>query len=290
MALSPINSWQKEAEKMEVVTDFLFLSSKITADDDYSHEIQRHLILGINDMTKLDSILKSRNITLLTKVYIVKAVVFPVVMNGCENWTIKKAEQKRIDNLNCGVGQESQEPLAQQEDQTSQSQRKSTLNIHLKDWCWNSNTLAPDMKRWLIGKDSDAREDWGQEEKEVTEDEIVGWHHWLDGHESEQTLGESEGQGAWCTAAHRVAKSWTRLRDWTKDRHYLFDPSITEKVKLKFPALLLNFIKMLLYSAITFVCVIVFQHCCGVHACVEFFYIFSGNWTFHYETFVFLYL
>ena len=122
------------------------------------------------------------------------------------------------------------------------------------------------------------------------QDEIVGWHHWLDGHESEQTLGESEGQGAWCTAAHRVAKSWTRLRDWTKDRHYLFDPSITEKVKLKFPALLLNFIKMLLYSAITFVCVIVFQHCCGVHACVEFFYIFSGNWTFHYETFVFLYL
>ena len=85
MALSPINSWQKEAEKMEVVTDFLFLSSKITADDDYSHEIQRHLILGINAMTKLDSILKSRNITLLTKVYIVKAVVFPVVMNGCEN-------------------------------------------------------------------------------------------------------------------------------------------------------------------------------------------------------------
>ena len=85
MALSPIISWQKEAEKMEVVTDFLFLSSKITADDDYSHEIQRHLILGINAMTKLDSILKSRNITLLTKVYIVKAVVFPVVMNGCEN-------------------------------------------------------------------------------------------------------------------------------------------------------------------------------------------------------------
>ena len=85
MALSPINSWQKEAEKMEVVTDFLSLSSKITADDDYSHEIQRHLILGINAMTKLDSILKSRNITLLTKVYIVKAVVFPVVMNGCEN-------------------------------------------------------------------------------------------------------------------------------------------------------------------------------------------------------------
>ena len=76
MALSPINSWQKEAEKMEVVTDFLFLSSKITADDGYSHEIQRHLILGINAMTKLDSILKSTDITLLTKVYVVKAMVF----------------------------------------------------------------------------------------------------------------------------------------------------------------------------------------------------------------------
>ena len=185
MALSPISSWQKEAQKMEAVTDFLSLSSKITGDDDYSHEIQRHVIFVINAMTNLDSILKSRNITLLTKIYIVKTMVFPVVMNGCKNWTIKKAEWKRIDDSKCGVSQESREPLEQQGGQTSQSQRKLTLNIHLKDWCWSSNTLAPDMKRWLIGKDSDAREDWGQEEKGATEDERVGWHHWLNGHEFE---------------------------------------------------------------------------------------------------------
>ena len=81
---------KKKQKKMEVVTDFLFLSSKITADDDYSHEIQRHLIIRINAMTNLDSILKSRNITLPTKVYIVKAMVFPVVMNRWEFWMVKK--------------------------------------------------------------------------------------------------------------------------------------------------------------------------------------------------------
>ena len=203
---------KKKQKKMEVVTDFLFLSSKITADDDYSHEIQRHLILWVNAMTNLDSILKSRNITLPTKVYIVKAMVFPVVMNGCAIWTIKKAEWKRIDDSNYGVSQESREPHTQQGNQTSQSQRKLTLNTHLKDWCWSSNTLAPDMKAWLIGKDSDAREDWGQEEKGATEDEIVGWHHWLDGHEFEQTLGENEGQGSlvycspWCCKELDVTK------------------------------------------------------------------------------------
>ena len=84
-------------ETMETVTDFLFLGSKITADGDCSHEIKRHLLLGRKVMTNLDSILKSRNITLLTKIHLVKAVVFPVVMYGCESWTIKKAENQRID-------------------------------------------------------------------------------------------------------------------------------------------------------------------------------------------------
>ena len=92
MAPSPITSWQIDGEIMEIVTDFIFLGSKITADDDCSHEIKRHLLLGRKAMTNLDSILKSRDITLLTEVSLVKAMVFPVVMYGCESWTVKKAE------------------------------------------------------------------------------------------------------------------------------------------------------------------------------------------------------
>ena len=92
MSSSPITSWQIDGETMETVRDFIFLGSKITADGDFSHEIKRHLLLGRKAMTKLDSILKSRDITLLTKVCIVEAMVFSVVMYGCECWTIKKAE------------------------------------------------------------------------------------------------------------------------------------------------------------------------------------------------------
>ena len=97
MASGPITSWQIDGETRETVTDFLFLGSTITADGDYSHEIKRHLLLGRKVMTKLDSILKSKNITLPMKVYLVKAMVFPAVICGCENWTIKKAEHQRID-------------------------------------------------------------------------------------------------------------------------------------------------------------------------------------------------
>ena len=92
MAPGPITSQQTNAEKVETVTDFIFLGSKITVDGDCSHEIKRHLLLGRKAMTSLDSILKSRDITWPTKVYIVKVMVFPVVMYGCESWTIKKAE------------------------------------------------------------------------------------------------------------------------------------------------------------------------------------------------------
>ena len=97
MASGPINSQQIGGEKMETVTDFIFLGSKITSDGDCSHEIKRLLLLGRKVMTNLGSILKSRGITLLTKVHLVKAMVFPVVMYGCESWTIKKAERQRID-------------------------------------------------------------------------------------------------------------------------------------------------------------------------------------------------
>ena len=97
MASGPITSWQKDGETMETVTDFIFLGSEITADRDCSHEIERFLLLGQKAMTTLDSILKSRNITLVTKVHIAKAMVFPVVMYRCESWTIKKTEHQRTD-------------------------------------------------------------------------------------------------------------------------------------------------------------------------------------------------
>ena len=99
MASGPIISWQINGEILETVADFIFLGSKITADGDCSHEIKKHLLLGRKVNTNLDSILKSRDITLPTKVHLGKAVVFPVVMYGCENWTIKKAELQRIDSF-----------------------------------------------------------------------------------------------------------------------------------------------------------------------------------------------
>ena len=97
IASSPITSWQIDGETLETVADFIFLGSKITADGDCSHEIRRCLLLGRKAMTNLDSILKSRDITSPTKVHLIKAMVFPVVMYGCESWTIKKAERRRID-------------------------------------------------------------------------------------------------------------------------------------------------------------------------------------------------
>ena len=97
LASGPITSWQIDRETVKTVTDFILGGSKITADGDCSHEIKRHLLLGINVMTNLDSILKSRDVTLPTKVHLVKAMVFPVVTYGCESWTMKKAEHQRID-------------------------------------------------------------------------------------------------------------------------------------------------------------------------------------------------
>ena len=106
MASGPITSWQIDGETMKTVTDFIFLGSKITADSDCSHEIKRHLLLGRKVMTNLDSILKSKSITLRTKVRLVKAVVFPVVMYGCERWTIKLST-KELMLLSYGVGKDS---------------------------------------------------------------------------------------------------------------------------------------------------------------------------------------
>ena len=107
MASCPITSWEIDGETVEKVSDFIFLGSKITTDGDCSHEIKRRLLFGRKVMTNLDSILKSRDITLPTKVRLVKAMVFPVVMYGCESWTVKKAECRKLMVLNCGVGEDS---------------------------------------------------------------------------------------------------------------------------------------------------------------------------------------
>ena len=170
MASGPITFWQIDAETVETVTDFIFLNSKITADGDCSHEIKRRLPLGSKVMTNLDSILKSRDVTLPTKIRLVKAMAFPVVMYGYEIWTVKKTECQRIDAKEI-------QPVHPKGDQscvfTGRTDAEAETPI-----VW-----LPDVKSWLIWKDPDAGKDWGQEEKGMTEDEMVGWHHRLNGHE-----------------------------------------------------------------------------------------------------------
>ena len=114
--------------------------------------------------------------------------------------------------------EKTRESLGLQGYPTSPSWRRSILNVHWKDWCWNETPIPwpPDAKNWFIGKDPDAGKDWRQEEKGMTEDEMVGWHHWLNRHEFEWTPGVGDGQGAWRAAIHEVTKSWTRLSDWSE--------------------------------------------------------------------------
>ena len=188
MASGPITSWQTDGETVETMADFNFLGSKITADGDCSHEIQRGLLLGKKVITNLDSILKSRDITLPTKVHLVKDMVFPVVMYGCESWTIKKAECWRIAfELWCWRRLLRVPWTARRSNQSilKKTKKKSVLNIHWKDWCWsrNFNTLATWCKELIYWK-----RPWCWErlkEKGMTEDEMVEWHHRLNGHEFE---------------------------------------------------------------------------------------------------------
>jgi len=121
VASGPITSWQIDGKTVETVRDFIFGGSKISADGDCSHGIKRHLLLGRKVMTNLNSVLKSRDITLPTKVRVVKAMVFPVVVYGCESWTVKKAEHLRTDAFECGVGEDSWESLGLQGHPTSPS-------------------------------------------------------------------------------------------------------------------------------------------------------------------------
>ena len=141
------NRW---GQGMETVADFIFLGSKITVDVDFRHKIKRFLLLVRKTMTNLDSILKSRDIVLPTKVHLVKGIVFPVVMYRCEIWTIRRLSIKELMILSV-VLEKTRESLGQQGNQINQSSRKSTLKIHWKDWCWPT-LLPPDGKSWLVGK------------------------------------------------------------------------------------------------------------------------------------------
>ena len=164
-------------------------------------------------MTILDSILKSRDSTLPTKVHLVKAMIFLVVMYGCESWTIKKVERCRIDvfELWCWRRLLRVPWTAKRPHQSDQIRTKGN-----RSWIFIGRTDAeaeapilwpPDAKNWLIGKDPDAGRDWGQEEKGTTEDEMVGWHHRVDGHEFEQAPGVGDRQGSLACCSPRGAKS-----------------------------------------------------------------------------------
>ena len=169
-------------------------------------------------MTNLDSILKSRDIILLRKVCIVQALVFLAVMYGCESWTIKKAEStEELVLLNCCVGEDSWESLGHKEIKLVNPKEinpdYSLEGLMLKLKLQYSGHLF--QRANLLEKDPDAGKDWGQEELRVAEDEMVGWHHRLNGHEFEQTPEDGEGQGSLAYCSPRVTKRWTQLSDWT---------------------------------------------------------------------------
>ena len=192
----------------------VFLGSKITADGDCSHEIKRNLLLGRKVMTNLESILKSRDITLSIKVRLVKAMVFPVVMYGCESWTVKKAKLKNWCFWTVVLEKTLESPLDCKEIQPVHPKgNQSWMFIGRTDVEAETPILCPpDAKNWLIGKDPDAGKDWRQEEKGTTEDEMVGWHHWLNGHELESKLQELVmDKEAWRATVHGVQ---TVGHDW----------------------------------------------------------------------------
>ena len=182
MASGPITSWEIDGE---TVSDFILGGSKVTADHDWSHEIKRHLLLGRKVMTNLDSIWKSRDVTWPTKVRLVKAMVFPVVMYGCESWTMKKAEHRRIDvsELWCWRRLLRVPYTARRSNQSIL--KEISPGCSLEGLMLKLKLLYFGHLMQRVGKDPDARRDWGHKEVGTTEDEIAGWHHWLDGHEFE---------------------------------------------------------------------------------------------------------
>ena len=184
------------------------------------YEIKRCLLLGRKVMTNLDSILKSRDITLPTKVHLVRVMVFPVVMYGCESWTIKKAECWRIDTFELWCwGRLLRVPWTARRSNQSILKDQSWVFIGKTDVKAKTPVLWPsDAKSWLIWKDSDAGKGWGQEEKGTTENEIVGWHHWLNGQACGWTLGVCDGQGglACCDSWDCKESDMTEQLNWAE--------------------------------------------------------------------------
>ena len=181
---------------METVTGFIFLGSKITVDSDCRYEIKRGSLLGRKLMINLDSILKSRDITLPTKLHIAKAMVFPIVMYGCESWIIKSSALKNWCFWTVVLEKTLKSPLDCMEIKpVNPKGNQSWIFIGRTDAEAKAPVLwPPHVKNWLIGKDPDAGKDWRQEEKGMTEDEMIGWHHGSSRHEFEQIPGDSEGQ------------------------------------------------------------------------------------------------
>jgi len=222
MASGPITSCQIAGETVETVANFIFLGSKITADGDCSHEIKRYFLLGIKVVTNLDSILKSRDITLPTKLHLVKAMAFPVVMYGCESWTIKKAERQRIDafELWCWrrlfrvpwTARRSNQSILK-EISPGCSLEGLMLKLKLQSFghlMWRAVSVE---KTLMLGK-IEGRRRRGQK---GTEDEMVRWHHWLNGHGRGWTPEVGDGQGglACCGSWGCKESDTTERLNWT---------------------------------------------------------------------------